>query len=138
MSFLSPVRLKYKGQISALHAASASNALWADLQHQQHQQRQSGDKVTEIADTTPQLEKSPAVAPQKKTNQPSQFLSSSCPNIHRCHVLEEIQVFLLKETAKKEDKLLYLWQKWSRPSVISPERLRGEDFLTWIQAIISH
>lgn len=32
----------------------------------------------------------------------------------------------------------YLWQKWSRSSVVSPEFLQGEDFLTWIQAIISH
>lgn len=40
--------------------------------------------------------------------------------------------------SKKKDKLLYLCQKWSMPSVISLKLLQGEDFLTWIQAIILH
>lgn len=46
-------------------------------------------------------QKKPCGAPPKNPNHPGQFLSSSCPNIHRCHVLEEIQGFLLQEIAKK-------------------------------------
>lgn len=73
MSFLPPVRLKYKGQISAFHAASASSALRADLQHRRHQQRQSGDKVAEIADTTPQLEEAPRWPPKQNQTTPANF-----------------------------------------------------------------
>lgn len=56
----------HKGLVPRGHAAAASSALQAGLLHEQHQPRQSGDKVTEIADTAPQLEKAPRWPKKKK------------------------------------------------------------------------
>ena len=120
------------GQVSASRASHRAGVLW-----EQHQPQQSGDKVSEIADTAPLLEKAPRWPKKiKPTPQPISFLIASSYAPLSC--LGKNSGLSPARNSRKEDKLLYLWQKWSRPSVISPKLLRGEDFLACIQAIISH
>lgn len=114
------------GQVSASRASHRAGVLW-----EQHQPQQSGDKVSEIADTAPLLEKAPRW-PQKKNQPLSQFLSSSHPHMHRCHVLGKIQGFLLQEIAERRINCFIFGRSGagllSYPQSCSEERISSHAF----------